>query len=132
MIETYHDIEKNGCSEEDRRLETAARMAACLAISSLVAVRVFQLRCALHSQADKPAERVGTAQEIELIRRFVKHKAKRFTVREFVCGVARLGGFLARKGDGDPGVRTLWRGYQRLQDLILGSELGMPRKSRTA
>jgi len=132
MIETYHDIEKNGCREEDRRFETAARMASCLAILSLVAVRVFQLRCALQSHADEPAERVGTAQEIELIRRLVKHTKKRFTVREFVCGVARLGGFVARKGDGDPGVRTLWRGYQRLQDMVLGSALGSPRKTRTA
>jgi hypothetical protein len=41
-------------------------------------------------------------------------------VREFVRGVARLGGFLGRKGDGSPGVRSLGRGYQRLQDLVAG------------
>jgi hypothetical protein len=34
-----------------------------------------------------------------------------------------LGGFLGRKHDGDPGVKTLWRGYQRLQDLLLGYQL---------
>src|SRR5204862_2365560 len=33
-IEVFHDIEKNGCSEEDRRFETAERMEACLAILS--------------------------------------------------------------------------------------------------
>ena len=44
-------------------------------------------------------------------------------MREFVHGIARLGGFLARKRDGDPGVRALWRGYQRLQDILLGFEL---------
>jgi hypothetical protein len=33
--------------------------------------------------------------------------------------VARLGGFLGRKGDGEPGVTVLWRGFQRLPDLTL-------------
>ena len=28
-------------------------------------------------------------------------------MREVVRGVARLGGFLGRKGDGEPGVRSL-------------------------
>ncbi len=30
-----------------------------------------------------------------------------------VC-IARLGGFLARKHDGNPGWQTIWRGWQRL------------------
>jgi hypothetical protein len=123
MCEMFHDVEKNGCSQEDRRFETAERMETCLAILSIVAVRVFQLRSSLDSCPEAPAEQVGSAQEIEAIRRFVKHKKKTFTVREFVHGIARLGGFLARKRDGDPGVRALWRGYQRLQDILLGFEL---------
>jgi len=31
--------------------------------------------------------------------------------------VAILGGFLARKGDGEPGPQTLWLGLQRLDDI---------------
>jgi hypothetical protein len=123
MIEVFHDIEKNGCSEEDRRFETAPRMEACLAILSVVAVRIFQLRTALVSQPNEPAEQVASQQEIQVLRRFVKHKNGTFTVRDFVRGVASLGGFLGRKGDGNPGVKALWRGYQRLQDLLLGYRL---------
>jgi hypothetical protein len=123
MIEVFHNIEKNGCSEEDRRFETAQRMETCLALLSVVAVRVYQLRCALETQADAPAEQAGTETEIRIIRRLLKHKDRTFTVRAFVRGVARLGGFLGRKGDGEPGVRALWRGYQRLQDMILGLHL---------
>lgn len=126
MIEVFHDIEKNGCSEEDRRFETAERMAACLAILSVVAVRIFQLRTALECQPDEPAEQVATQEEIQVLRRFLKQKSGSFTVRDFVRGVARLGGFLGRKHDGDPGVKTLWRGYQRLQDLLLGYQIRGP------
>jgi hypothetical protein len=123
LVEVFHDIEKNGCSEEDRRFETAAAMEACLAVLSVVAVRVFQLRCALQSQPEAPAEQVASASEIEVVRRFLGNPKKTLTVRDFVRGVARLGGFLGRKRDGDPGVRSLWRGYQRLQDLLLGFQL---------
>nr|CUV64233.1 protein of unknown function [Ralstonia solanacearum] len=28
--------------------------------------------------------------------------------------VARLGGFLARKGDGEPGAKTIWEGLQKV------------------
>jgi len=124
MVEVFHDIEKNGCSEEDRRFETAARMTACVAILALVAVRIFQLRTALTSQPDASAAQVASADEIAVVKAWVEHRGRnRFTVRDFVRGVASLGGFLGRKGDGEPGVRTLWRGYQRLQDLLLGYQI---------
>lgn len=123
MVEVFHDIEKNGCSEEDRRFETAGRMEACLAILSVVAVRIFQLRTALECQPEEPAEQVATQEEIQVVRQVVKHKRGTFTVKDFVRGVASLGGFLGRKHDGNPGVKTLWRGYQRLQDLRLGYQL---------
>jgi Transposase DNA-binding/Transposase Tn5 dimerisation domain len=123
LVEIYHAIEKSGCSEEERRFETAARMETCLAVLAVVAVRVFQLRCALDHQPDAAAEQVGTTAEIQVVRGFLKHKKQRFTVRDFVRGVAKLGGFLGRTGDGEPGVRVLWRGYQRLQDMLQGFHL---------
>ena len=39
------------------------------------------------------------------------------TMREAVHRVAGLGGFLGRKGDGEPGTQTLWQGLQRLDDI---------------
>jgi hypothetical protein len=123
IVETYHDVEKNGCSEEKRRFETAARMEGCVAILALEAVRILQLRQALSVQPEAPARQVATDEEIEVIRRFTRHRSRTFTVRDFVHGVARLGGFLGRKSDGAPGLRTLWRGYHRLQDMLLGIRL---------
>ncbi len=34
--------------------------------------------------------------------------------------------FIGRKGDGEPGWQTLWRGWQRLQDLSWGAALAAP------
>lgn len=42
------------------------------------------------------------------------------TLNEVACLVARLGGFLARKGDGEPGVKTIWLGRQRILDFAAG------------
>ena len=126
LVEVYHHIEKNGCSEEKRRFETAARMEACLAVLAVVAVRIFQLRTALEAQPEAPAEQVAPREEIEVLCAFHRQDARQLTVRDFVRGVAKLGGFLGRKRDGNPGVLTLWRGYQRLQDLLLGYQLRSP------
>ena len=94
-----------------------------MAVLALVAVRILQLRTAVQTQPAAPAEQVASAAEIEVVRRFVRHRRASFTVRDFVRGVARLGGFLARKCDGEPGVRALRRGYQRLQDMLVGYQL---------
>ncbi len=123
LIEIFHNIEKNGCQEEERRFETAARMETCVAILALIAVRVFQMRTALEVQPQASAEQVGTADEIAVLRKIVKYQGRRLTVSDFVRAVARLGGFLGRKRDGAPGVRALWRGYQRLQDMVFAVHL---------
>lgn len=132
LAEVYHDVEKNGCQEQARRFETAERMETCVALLAVVAVRVLQLRLALEAQPQAPAERVATAAEIAVVRELQKTpKRQRLTVRQFVLAVARLGGFLGRKGDGVPGVRALWRGYQRLQDMVVGFHLPNHRISAT-
>ncbi|WP_281369989.1 IS4 family transposase, partial [Paraburkholderia humisilvae] len=41
-------------------------------------------------------------------------------LNEVVRLVAMPGGFLARKGDGEPGVKTIWQGLQRVMDFAAG------------
>jgi hypothetical protein len=48
---------------------------------------------------------------------------ERWTVRDFFRGVAGLGGFLGRKGDGEPGWITIWRGWQVLHWMLQGAQL---------
>ena len=42
------------------------------------------------------------------------------TLQEAVLMIAKLGGFLARKCDGKPGVIVIWRGLRRLHDITQG------------
>jgi hypothetical protein len=43
-------------------------------------------------------------------------------LREMVRSLAPLGGFFARQGDGEPGSKAIWQGYQRLHDFIYAVE----------
>jgi len=47
----------------------------------------------------------------------------RMNVYEFFCELAKQGGFLRRKHDGEPGWQTVWRGYRKLQSLLDGMRL---------
>jgi len=61
-----------------------------------------------------------------VIKQWLGSPKVKLTVRDFVFAVAKLGGFLGRRRDGEPGVRALWRGYQRLQDMVAGFRLHLP------
>jgi hypothetical protein len=121
--EEFHQVEKTGCGEEELRFETAEAMGPMVALLSVVAVRVLQLRDAERHRPQAPAAELASALERQLVAAADPEgpPAAALTVRQFVRGVARLGGFLGRKGDGSPGWKTLWRGYQRLQDMAEGA-----------
>jgi hypothetical protein len=122
--EEFHQAEKTGCGEEELRFETAEAMAPMVALLSVVAVRLIQLRDAARHDPEAPAAAVASELEVRLVagQRPGAAAAATMTVREFVRAVARLGGFLGRAGDGEPGWKTLWRGYQRLQDMVEGAQ----------
>ncbi|WP_407831940.1 IS4 family transposase [Verminephrobacter eiseniae] len=44
------------------------------------------------------------------------------TIREVIRQIAMLGGFLGRKCDGQPGVKSLWLGFARVRDFVQGVE----------
>jgi hypothetical protein len=120
--EEFHQVEKAGCGEGQLRFETARAMKPMVALLSVVAVRLMQLRDAERRHPEAPASAVAPALERERVAAALPAgpAAGALTVRQFVRGVARLGGFLGRRGDGPPGWKTIWRGYQRLQDMVEG------------
>jgi hypothetical protein len=44
--------------------------------------------------------------------------SKKMTLGEALLVVARLGGFLGRKGDGDPGMQSIWKGWRCLAERM--------------
>jgi hypothetical protein len=121
-MEEYHKVQKTGCRIEDLRFETRGRLHTAIALVSVVAVRMLQLRWSREACPDAPASAVASEEELQAVQAARAGKAI-VTVKQFVDRVAGLGGYLGRKCDGPPGWQTLWRGYQRLADIVLGYQL---------
>jgi hypothetical protein len=117
LIEEYHKCLKTGCAIEKRQLTTAHSLQACLGFLAIIAVRLLQLRETSRQEPETPARHTVEPSLLETVQRYFKLPSTELTLREFWRLVARLGGFLGRKSDGDPGWQTLWRGWLRLQDL---------------
>jgi len=123
-IEVFHRTLKSGCRIEDRQLENAHRLETCLAIDMVVAWRILHLRHLSRVDPDAPCTVYFAEHEYQALYA-VAHRGKALpkqpiTIREATHLVAMLGGFLGRKGDGEPGAETLWRGLQRLDAICIG------------
>ncbi len=124
VIERFHFVLKSGCRIEARQLQTAQRLMTCLAALSIVAWRILWLTYQARITPEAPCTVVLQAHEWKAL--FAKSNpgvhtpAKPPTLHQAVRWIAQLGGFLGRKSDGEPGVKTIWKGWQRMQDLAEG------------
>lgn len=123
LVEEYHKCLKTGCKVEERQLEHVERLEPLVGVLSVVAVRLLQLKHQAKVDPDTPASRAVPEPYVRTLAAWLKTSTK-MTARQFWRGTAQLGGFLARKGDGDPGWQTLWHGWWKLQLLTEGAELG--------
>lgn len=127
-IEDFHFTLKSGCQVERLKLETLPGLLKALALRSATAARVLALRDRARQQPEAPAAVLLTLAEMQVLwaaqhRRPMPAGTPLPTLREAALWVGRLGGHLNRKGDGMPGVRTLWRGLAALSRLVEGHRL---------
>lgn len=132
LIEEYHKCLKTGCALEKRQLEEADRLEAVLGILAIVAVRLLALKQQVHQRPSEPALRQveQLAVQVLVARRKLRKRPEELTLHEFWREVAKLGGFLGRRRDGEPGWQTLWRGWADLQLLVEGAKIAMGAHNR--
>lgn len=127
VIEEFHKVLKSGCKVEQMQFESEDRLAPAVAINAVVAWRVLYLSKCARQHPDSAAECICSKTEMLVLSQWLKSKgwgdAPVVTARDFVRGVAKLGGFLGRNSDGEPGTKVLWQGLRRLQDLVAGYQL---------
>lgn len=121
LVERYHFVLKNGCRVEQLQLEKADRIKRAVATYCIVAWRLLWLTYEVRKNPNLPCDEALEDHEWQSLY-CVIHKTSTPpqtppTLQEAVLWIARLGGFLGRKGDGDPGVKTIWRGLSRLHDI---------------
>ena len=115
---------------EDRQLETADRLKQLVAMLGITAVRLLQLKMAARQTPDRPAAEIVPEVYAIVLGLYRNEPPEKYTCRAFWRGVAAIGGFMGRKTDGDPGWLTLWRGWQQLELLVIGAQLGQTSRKR--
>jgi hypothetical protein len=124
LIEEFHKALKTGLRVEASQLSTARRIGALTGVLSVVATRLIGHKLLARHDPQTPLD-AGQADGVlvEVLKKLDPPADRRPTSRWFWIAIAKLGGFQARRGDGDPGWLTLWRGWQTLMALTKGYEL---------
>jgi hypothetical protein len=117
-IEVFHRTLKSGCRIEDRQLQHANRIKACLALDMVIAWRICYLVKLGREVPEIPCDVYFEEAEWQAL---VVHNTKNPVppkdpppLGKAVRMVAKLGGFIGRKRDGEPGTEVLWRGFNVL------------------
>jgi Transposase DNA-binding len=123
IAEEYHKAQKTGCQIEDMQFMTTARLEPAIALLSVVAVTLLNLRDASRRQ-DAKTRRATTilAPDYVTVLSLWRYREIRedLTVHDFFYALARLGGHQNRKSDHQPGWLVLWRGWTKLQAMLDG------------
>lgn len=118
LIERFHYSLKSGCQVESLQLESFDRLANAIAIYSVIAWKLTWLLYQSRTTPDAPCDFALSRMEWQiaycLLNKGAKPPTQPPTASEAIQMVARLGGFKARKGDGNPGLKTLWWGMNKL------------------
>lgn len=122
LIEEYHKCLKTGCRVEARQYRTGDRLAPAIGLLSVLAVRLLQLKLTARTDPEQPAADVVPPTWLAALPLVLKSRQPIQSVRDFFRSLASLGGFLGRKGDGEPGWQTIWGGLQTLLLCMRGAD----------
>ncbi len=122
-IEVWHKVLKSGCNVEHKQLAEFSHLARMISVYSIIALRIHYATMLARAVPEISCEVVLERSEWQalccVILQVAQPPAEPPSLAQALRWVAQLGGFIGRKSDGEPGVTTLWRGWQRLHDLTM-------------
>ncbi len=119
-IESFHRILKSGFGVEKARLSCRSKLEKFATLLSIISWHLFWLYNLGRKIPLLKADELLSATAINVLKISAK-KAKVkvssiLTLGEAILIIAKLGGFLGRKSDGDPGMISIWRGWRCLYE----------------
>jgi len=123
-IEEYHKAKKTGCAIEDLQFTSSQALEPMIALLSVVAVTLLNLRQASRREdaKERPAAELIDPIYVEVLSAWRHGKVKSdWSVYDFFYALARLGGHQNRQKDHRPGWLVLWRGWMDLPRMVDGA-----------
>lgn len=124
VIEEYHKSLKTGCSIEHLQFSYEERLQPVIAILSVVALSLLNLREMSRGEDAKtrPAQDLFASEYIHVLSGWrYKEIRSDMTIHDYFLALARLGGHQNRCSDHLPGWLVLWRGWTTLQAMVDGA-----------
>lgn len=122
LIEMYHRILKSGCKVEERQFETLPNFRRYMAVDVIVAWRLLYLTMRARAEPQAPCTEILAEADWRVLFALANENKPlpktSPTLADVVVWIAKMGGYLARKSDGPPGVNVIWRGMTNLQQSI--------------
>jgi Transposase Tn5 dimerisation domain/Transposase DNA-binding len=122
-IELFFLVLKEGCRVERLQLANTDRLQTALALYMVIAWRINRLMRLGRTLPDLPADLLFESDEWRAAFILNKKPVPRQVpaLNTVVRLIARRGGFLGRKHDGEPGAKTLWLGMQEIAVFVEGA-----------
>lgn len=121
-IERFHYILKNGCQIEELQSRKAERLQKLILMYSIISVRILGMTYLARQEPETPCTVFMEEHEWKVLY-CIANKTSKVpttipTMKEVVAYLAKLGGFLGRRGDGEPGAKVIWKGLNELNIVL--------------
>ncbi|MEO8953370.1 MAG: IS4 family transposase [Ktedonobacteraceae bacterium] len=123
IVEDYHQCLKTGCQIEHRQLQSYDGLRTLLGFLAPLAVWLLQLRAVARQEPERAASEVLPPDVVKVVAHLAKVPPACLTTRACWHRIAQAGGYLGRTSDGEPGWKTLWKGWLYIQTLLEGVHL---------
>lgn len=119
LIEEFHYILKSGCRVEKLQYRTFERLVRALTVLSGVAFELLRYKYLARIRPNLPAADYFLPDHLYVLELKIKMNRWRappgpMTLNTAVKTIAQIGGYMARKHDGEPGAKTLWLGWNEV------------------
>lgn len=122
LIERFHFVLKSGCGAEEMQFDDAATAKKVLALYSLVSWRLLWLMHTVRSAPDGAASWVLDEVSFQTLKAMTKRRIS--TANDVLIAIGTLGGYSYYPKNPNPGIKSLWRGLRRLDDMVVAFQAG--------
>ena len=118
-LEEFHKVLKSACRIEKCHLKTFERLDKLIALMSVIAFRLYFISLMNRVFPKASAQIILQEHEWQALclnnLQFIPEEPP--NVRETIRMIGKLGGYLGRNSDAEPGITVIWRGWSKLQNM---------------